>query len=232
MNRSLSKVLARMAKDGDTETVAEIIEEMIAPADPVPETPAPAEEAEQPAEAAEPGETTNIIIDEEGLAGVLERLDRIISLLEPAAADEAPEETVAGIIGEALEEAVLGEQDPIAGEVSAVMEEVLDPLDASLPEPEEDEEEALPETLQTRDALRAALTAVRPALARMPRKQRNRVAGDIAARLWRSGSRGASDSEVYAALASATRRTAPASAELGKRIMEKRNSAYACRRGE
>ena len=31
MKKSLSKVLARMAKDGDIETVAEIIEEMIEP---------------------------------------------------------------------------------------------------------------------------------------------------------------------------------------------------------
>ena len=33
MKKSLSKVLARMAKDGDIETVAEIIEEMIDPAE-------------------------------------------------------------------------------------------------------------------------------------------------------------------------------------------------------
>ena len=31
MKKSLSKILARMAKDGDIETVAEIIEEMIEP---------------------------------------------------------------------------------------------------------------------------------------------------------------------------------------------------------
>ena len=47
-NKSLSKILARMAKDGDIETVAEIIEEMIEP-----EGAAPAEVGDEETEAAE-----------------------------------------------------------------------------------------------------------------------------------------------------------------------------------
>ena len=83
---------------------------------------------------------------------------------------------------------------PAGGEVAAVMEEILDPVASVVLEAEEDadEEEDLPETLCTGDALRAALAAVRPVLARMPRKERQQVAGDIAARL-RRGSRRTAD---------------------------------------
>jgi hypothetical protein len=237
MKKSLSKVLARMAKDGDIETVAEIIEEMIDPVETeseavpavgentvVVETPAE-EPAEEPQE-----ETKNIIIDEGGLTGILERLDRIIALLEAGGMNSAADEDAEEAVSEALEQAALETEDPATEEIAAVMEEILDLVASVILE--EEEENPLPETLQTGDALRAALTAVKQVLARMPGGMRKKVAGDIAARLRRSGSRGASDSEVYAALASATRRTAPASAELGKRIMEKRNSAYARRRGE
>ena len=221
MKRSLSKALARMAKDGDLDTVAGIIEEMIGPDEPETETLETG--AEEEPEAAP--EVQNVVIDEGTLAGLLERLDRIIALLEPAA-DDAPEEA-AEAVEEALEAAAEVPEDPAAGEVAAVMEEILDPVASVVLEAEEEtaEEEDLPETLQTGDALRAALAAVRPALARMPRKERQQVAGDIAARL-RRGSRRTADSDVYAALASAHRRTAPASADLGKRIMEKRNISY------
>ena len=74
MKKSLSKVLARMAKDGDAETVAEIIEEMIGPAETGEQEPVIPEvtvEEEQPEDAG----TKNIIIDEDGLSGILERLD-------------------------------------------------------------------------------------------------------------------------------------------------------------
>ena len=224
MKKSLSKVLARMAKDGDLETVAGIIEEMIDPAETGAELPEGAEAPEQPAEQAEP---RNVIIDEDGIAGVLERLDVIIALLEPSAADESAEAAVTGAIEEALETAALEAEDPMTGEVSAVMEEILDPVASAILEAGENPEEGgLSEPLETGDALRAALGAVRPVLARMPRKMRRRMAGDIAARLRRAGSRRTADADVYAALASARRRTAPASAELGKRIMEKRNANY------
>ena len=106
------------------------------------------------------------------------------------------------------------------------MEEILDPVASVILESETDEEETeLPESLQAGDALRAALKAVRPALARMPRNQRKKAAADIAARLRRSG-RGTTAADAYNALRSAARRTAPASADLGRRIMEKRNATY------
>lgn len=226
MKKTLTKVLARMARDGEAEAVAEILEEILTPAPE--EAGIPEEEA---AQAAEEAEGTNIIIDEEGLAGICERLDRIIALLEPAARDEEPG-TAAEALTEAVSEAVgaaLENADPAAGEISAVMEEILEPAFSTLMETEgetDGEENSLPEQLCAGDALRAALRAVKPALARMPREQRRRVAGDIAARLRRPAVRGASDAGIYAAMASARRRNAPASADLGRRIMEKRNPHY------
>jgi len=226
MKKSLSKVLARMAKDGDIETVAEIIEEMIEPetepAEAVAEAIAEAAGTEE-APAVENAETV-IAVDEETLAGILSRLDQIIALLAPAATDGDPEG-----IAEIIEEAVEAAADPVAEEVSAAMEEILEPVSSVILEEEEDEEEdPLPETLRTDDALRAALAAVRPVLARMPKKARRKMAGDIAARLrrTRASGRGTTGKDAYAALASARRRTAPASADLGRKIMEKRNANY------
>lgn len=215
MKKSLSKILARMARDGDTETVAEIIGEMIGPE----EEAAPA--AEEPAEAAPeaPEETKNIIIDGDGLAGILERLDRVIALLEPAAADSEPGEEAAEALSEALEAAVLETADPVAGQISAVMEELLDPA-ADECEPGEEE------TLLSGDALRGALAVVRPMLARLPKQQRRKVAADISARLRTARGRGTGDGEIYQALASAHGRAASAPADLGRRIMEKRNPNY------
>ena len=232
MKKSLSKVLARMAKDGDIETVAEFIEEMIEPETEPVEAAAEAV-AEVVAEAAEPEETpavenaeTVIAIDEASLTDILSRLDQIIALLTPAAADDIPEE-----IAEAVEEAMEASEaaDPMAEEVSAAMEEILEPVASVILEEEGDgEEDPLPETLRTDDALRAALAAVRPVLIRMPKKARRKMAGDIAARLrrTRASGRGTTGTDAYAALASARRRTAPASADLGRRIMEKRNVNY------
>ena len=231
MKKSLSKILARMAKDGDVETVAEILEEMIDPEAAVPET-AQGEapeitgngQAVQYGAAAAEGAGEEAA-DEATLAGICERLDRIIGLLQPAAADEG--ETLTEAIGEAVGSAVLSSLDPGAEQISEVIEEVIDPALAFLnSDPAEDEEGCLPETLQTGDALRAALTAVRPVLAGMPKHLRRKAAADIAARLRRDTGRKAADAGVYAALRAAGRRPAAASADLGRRIMEKRNPHY------
>ena len=231
MKKSLSKVLARMAKDGDIETVAGSIEEMLDPAGE--EEPVQAEggettvivetPAEEPAEETQAEETKNIIIDESGLSGVLERLDRILALLEGSAAGSAEDEDPAeAAVAEALEEAA---QDPAAEELTAAMEEILDPVASVILEDEEEESE--PEDSRVNlDALRAAVGAIRPALARLPRSVRKQVIGDIAARIRRTRDHRADASGVYAALASAQRRTAPVSADLGRRIMEKRNASY------
>jgi hypothetical protein len=245
MKKSLSKILARMAKDGDIETVAEIIEEMIESESPetpeeaigeaVAETivPAAAEIAEE-TEAA-PEEAT----DEATLADIVSRLDRIIELLTPGpASDEDPVEEIAEAVEEAIE-AATAEEEPAADEetgeiidpeeVAEIVEEILEPVPAEalseVLDPVEDEcGEEEEESLTTGDALRVALKAVKPVLAKMPRKQRMRVSKDIAARLQRQNSRRGADAGIYAAIAG-SRRKAPRKnpADLGKRIMANRN---------
>ena len=241
MKKSLSKILARMAKDGDIETVAEIIEEMIepeAPAEAVAEEAAEevaeavAEVAEEPAAVVETPEGATIVVDEASLADVISRLDQIITLLTPAAADEDPAEEIAEAVEEAIEavtaeeaeEEVLLPEVTTPEEISEMVAEIVDPVSEVI-EAEEDEcEEPEPEVLSTGDALRAALRAVGPALAKMPKKQRQRVCADIAARLNGKGGRSGADTGIYAALAAARRKPAADPRDLGKRIMEKRSA--------
>ena len=113
MKKSLSRILARMAKDGDIETVAEIIEEMIEPE--TAETPietlaetvaeiAPAVAAAEPEAVIQTPEAT-IVVDEATLGDIISRLDQIISLLSPAATDEDPVEEVAEAPTAPVEEA-------------------------------------------------------------------------------------------------------------------------------
>ena len=241
MKKSLSKILARMAKDGDIETVAEIIEEMIepeAPAEAVAEEAAEevaeavAEVAEEPAAVVETPEGATIVVDEDTLGEVISRLDQIIALLTPAAADEDPAEEIAEAVEEAIEtvtaeeaeEEVLLPEVTTPEEISEMVQEILDPVSEVI-EAEEDEcEEPEPEVLSTGDALRAALRAVGPALAKMPRKQRQRVCADIAARLNGKTGRKGADAGIYAALAAARRKPAADPKDLGRRIMEKRSA--------
>ena len=245
MKKSLSKILARMAKDGDIETVAEIIEEMIESESP--ETPEEAigeavAETIVPAAAEIAGqaeETPEEATDEATLADIVTRLDRIIELLTPGpASDEDPVEEIAEAVEEAIE-AATAEEEPAADEetgeiidpeeVAEIVEEILEPVPAEalseVLDPVEDEcGEEEEETLTTGDALRVALKAVKPVLAKMPRRQRMRVSKDIAARLQRQNSRRGADAGIYAAIAG-SRRKAPRKnpADLGKRIMASRN---------
>ena len=234
MKKSLSKILARMAKDGDIETVAEIIEEMIEPEASVPEpaeevTEAVAEVAEEPAAVVETPEGTTVVVDEAALGDILSRLDQIISLLTPApgpVADEDPAEEIAEVVEEVIEAAQTEEAPEAMEEVAEIVEEILaGETGESLPEQEtgdEECEEPQPEVISTGDALRAALKAVRPALAKMPKKQRQRICADIAARL-----NGAPTHKgIYAAIGDAARRKPDTGPDLGKKIMAKRNPNY------
>ena len=249
MKKSLSKILARMAKDGDIETVAEIIEEMIEPEGAAEaEAAAVAEEAAEAAEAVaedptavvETPEGATIVVDEDALGGIISRLDQIISLLTPApAADDDPVEEIAEAVEEALEavtaeeEAVLPDEDLPdmldPEDVAEIVEEILEPVPtealSEILDPVADEcDPEEQEVLSTGDALRTALRAVRPALAKMPKKQRARVCADIAARLRKPPARRGADAGVYAALAAKKRKPARGNpADLGKRIMAKRN---------
>jgi len=250
MKKSLSKILARMAKDGDIETVAEIIEEMLEPEAPAENAAeevaeevaeAVAEAAEDPAAVVETPEAT-VVVDEDMLGEVISRLDQIIALLTPAAQDEDdPAEEIAEAVEEAVEAALeeevaveAGEPDIVTGEeIGEMVEEILDPVSEIVEENELNRErtahemdqcgEEEQEVIASGDALRAALRAVAPALAKMPKKQRTRVCSDIAARLrGKPGRRGADG--VYAALASARRKDAGDPKELGRRIMASRSA--------
>ena len=262
MKKSLSKILARMAKDGDVETVAEIIEEMIEPeiAEAVegeasttasggniveaevsrneqsPQCGAATIEAavvaEEPAAVVETPEGTTIVVDEATLGEVISRLDQIISLLTPAASDENPAEEIAEAVEEAIEAVAAEEAETevilpevtTPEEISEMVAEIVDPVSEVI-EAEEDEcEDPEPEVLSTGDALRAALRAVGPALAKMPKKQRQRVCADIAARVNGKGGRKGADAGIYAAMAAARRKPAADPKDLGRRIMEKRSA--------
>ena len=149
---------------------------------------------------------------------------------------EAVTEAVeAGAAAEGAAEEPAGEviADPVAAEVAEVLETLVGP--SSVLEPEE--EESLtdcddPEAAQkeaTADAIRAALKAVRPALAKLPAKDRAKVCADVAARVRKSigdrkkATRGTGG--VYAALAARGRdRAAEEPNALGKRIMAARNA--------
>ncbi|MBR3335373.1 MAG: DUF2213 domain-containing protein [Clostridia bacterium] len=238
MKKSLSKILARMAKDGDIDTVAEIIQEMIepeAPAEAVAEEAAEEvaeaveEVAEEPAAVVETPEGTTVVVDEATLADVISRLDRIITLLSPAAQDEDPVEEIVEAVEEAVEAAAeaeaVTELPEAAEEVAAIVEEILQPEGEGITEAVEGDacERNEPEVISTGDALRAALVPMRPVLAKMPLKQRRRVCADLAARL---NGKQIARKGIYGAIHDAARRRPDEDPELGKRIMASRNPNY------
>ena len=240
MKKSLSKVLARMAKDGDIETVAEFIEEMIEPEAAVEETAEKIVEAvgvtvEEPAaEAIETEEENTVAEDEATLADIVSRLDQIIALLTPVpAADEDLVEEIAEAVEEAIEAAEaaeeMPEETPGAEEIAAIVEELVDPEASVVLEPEEGTEDECGEGEEQEtagDTLRAVLATMRPALAQMPRRQRRKIAGDIAVKLRKNG-KCAADGRAYRGLAAASRRVhSTAGPDLGRKIMASRNPNY------
>ena len=241
MKKSLSKILARMAKDGDIETVAEIIEEMIEPeatetpaeavaeavAEVAPVVAAAAEELEAVIETPE----TTIVVDEATLGEVISRLDQIISLLQPAATDDDPVGEIAEAVEEALE-AVITAEDPITDEdltegttpeeVAGIIEEIMEPISEVLDPAADECGEENQQVLLTSDAIHAALNAVGPTLLRVPEKQRRALGKDLVRRLNKPLSRRGADQ--FRALAGARRKPSRGNpADLGKRIMATRN---------
>ena len=226
MKKSLTKMLARMAKDGDVETVAEFIEEMLEPEDPAGETAAPAPavavaaaepaaeplpeagEAEKAEEAPENRETQ---ADESALADIVSRLDRLIELLAPAAADgldpagEKPE-------GEAAAEA-------LAEAVRELLEEDI-PADSGFLETEEqgDGERA------SDHMIRRAVRALKPIIQNLPENQRKPAADAAVKALCAACGDPVPAANPYAALSGAARKPDPA--DLGRRIIQSRNVNY------
>ena len=244
MKKSLTKLLARMAKDGDVEAVAEFIEEMIE-GEPETKAEAAAEAVEEVTEAvagavaeAIAPEGTEVTVDEDTISGIIERLDRLIELLTPApaAADEeglCAEEVTEVIeeVIEAVEEAETEEGIPEANaaeEVAEIVEAILEPdVSTTLEEVVEgDEDPEDPEETCGTDALRAALNAAAPRLAKMSRKQRRKAAADIAARVQKTRRKGANRGYDRATKPRSAKDSGNAYNALGKRIMAARNANY------
>lgn len=230
MTKNLTNWLKKKAKDGDMETVAEFIEEVIGENSEETEVTVPA--APEETVVMEVPENREITIDEESVSGILSRLDQLIALLtevlHPAVTDEEPDtaEELAEAVEEVIEaaEAENAEKTP-AAEIAEMVESVLEEEPSTTIEEDECEEEREEQDARmSRDALRAALSAVRPALAAMTPKQRRKACGAIASRL--NPPRKGKDTGIYAALAKAARKPEPDYADLGKRIMEKRNPHY------
>ena len=256
MKKSLTKLLARMAKDGDVEAVAEFIEEMIE-GEPETKAEAAAEAVEEVTEAvagavaeavsgANNGSTgaiapegTEVTVDEDNVAGIIERLDRLIELLTPVpAADEDPEELPAEEVAEVIEEVIEAveeaesaeviPEDNAAEEVAEIVEAILEPdVSTTLEEVVEgDEDPEDPEQTCGADALRAALNAAAPRLAKMSRKQRRKAAADIAARVQKTRRKGANRGYDRATKPRPAKDSGNAYNALGKRIMAARNANY------
>ena len=226
MKKNLTNWLKKKAKDGDMETVAEFIEEVIGEAEEVVENTLPTEPEELVV--VEVPENHEITIDEESIGGIISRLDQLITLLteylHPAATDEEPDaaEEIAEAVEEVIE-AAEAENTPV-NEIAEIVEEVLEEEISTTIEEDECEEEREEQEQMSRDALRAALSAVRPALAAMTPKQRRKACNAIADRL--NPKQKGKDTGVYAALARSSRKPEMDMSDLGKRIMEKRNPHY------
>ena len=240
MKKGLGKILARMAKDGDVETVAEFIEEMIGES--APAEAAAAEESAAAPVVVEAPEAKEVVIDEDTVAGIIERLDKLIALLsaaptgdeEPGALAEAEE--IAEIIEEVVEEVTEaaegdGPKDAdgdAAEEIAEIVEAILEP-DVSttleeVAEADEDTEEEQEEICN--DALRAALRKVGPVLARMTRKERRQAAKDIAAEMKNGHRTGVNRGLDRAKKSRPAKDSGNAYNALGKRIMAARNANY------
>ena len=248
MKKSLYRKLCRMARDGDPEAaaaLAEIVEELALPGEEAAPEPVVVEEEKEPEVIIETEEGNTIAVDEADIAGILERLDRLIELMTPGAGgavapgtDEDPEEEIAEAVEEMVE-AVVGEgteggemakpEVPDAEEIAEMVEEIIEagPVSTVLT-PEEETDEECEERRENEDkALKAVIQGLRPTLRSMTKKQRRQISRDIAACYYGKDTKGISP---YAALAAArdskaARRDANG-AELGKRIMAKRNPNY------
>ena len=251
MKKGLGKILARMAKDGDVETVAEFIEEMIGESVPAEEAVGTqnagigsgfAEENAAAPVVVEAPEAKEVVIDEDTVAGIIERLDKLIALLsaaptgdeEPGALAEAEE--IAEIIEEVVEEVTEaaegdGPKDAdgdAAEEIAEIVEAILEP-DVSttleeVAEADEDTEEEQEEICN--DALRAALRKVGPVLASMIREASRPAPKDIAAEMKNGHRTGVNRGLDRAKKSRPAKDSGNAYNALGKRIMASRNANY------
>lgn len=171
------------------------------------------EKDEEPAVAA--GETVAEAVAETVASNEEDPVETMVAEVVEAALQEEPVEALAGI--EEAVEAALAEPDVLDEEtVSGLIEQ------------EENEHSAgSADRDRTADALRSALSAFRPALKQMAPAARRQAVKKIAAGM-RAGDRkrgnASAGADSYALLKSGVPRGGNAGAELGKRIMEKRNA--------
>ena len=282
----MARLMARMARDAETEELAELITGLVEP-EAAPATAAwPEDLGEEIAETVEEMlEEVPDAADEEAEeapddpagnapaaeaapdcgAEMMAMLRQILALLQPAAdcggansggepaRDEESETAQAegengGALAEAVAEAVIAAAAPAetADPVDAMVEEVISAV-ASQEEASPAESigetlgEVIGETMETvlaepedgeagvisvnQDAMRAAMASFRPILRTMKPAERQRTVRRIADSLRRQPRRQTGD--AYARLKGGTRRDpTKADAELGRRIMEKRNANY------
>ena len=145
----------------------------------------------------------------------------------PAATDEDAPEAVAEAVEEALEalaETADPDADPAtAREVAALVEEIVSGEPSAVLSPDEVPEDPDRVCAVSKDALRAVLIASRPDLRKMSKDDRSRFTMRLTTSLGRTPAKTPS---VYAAMAARDRKHADDDAELGRRIMEKRNPHY------
>ena len=115
-----------------------------------------------------------------------------------------------------------------AEEVAEIVEAILEPdVSTTLEEVVEgDEDPEDPEETCGADALRAALNAAAPRLAKMSRKQRRKAAADIAARVQKTRRKGANRGYDRVTKPRPAKDSGNAYNALGKRIMAARNANY------
>ena len=256
-NQWYAKLMARMARDGDEESLAEMIGELTEGTEVLPtESPAeaapdPEENQEAPAPAADCGPE------------ILAALNRIIELLtagqagpapatqededpaDPAEEAETSDETLEGTaaeVAEAVAQAMglepdpAGDEDPVEELVAKILEgEAADPVSpmdetaqgeilSQVLEPDAEDEDENPEDCsRAADALRTALAAFRPQLARMTPLERQRFNADIARRMRKLTGKAGRDRNPYAAIRGTSSAHTRDSRELGRRIMATRN---------
>ena len=166
--------------------------------------------------AVSPAEGAAQEVSPEGAAAeVAQAVAQALGLDPDDGADEDPvEQLVAEILeGETLAPAAPGEE--------TVQEEILSQvLESSAGEDEEEDPE---DSRRAADALRAALAAFRPQMARMTPRERQRFNADVARRMRKLTGKAGRDRNPYAAIRGAAPARSRDARELGRRIMASRN---------
>ena len=231
----LAKMLAAfVAHDAEPEEIEEAVDAI---EDITSETEVPADDPAEEVKADEAPEAP----EGDMLAQILARLDALEAKL--GGADEAPEapaeeEDPLAKLEDDLEEIEAGaepeeevnpDEDPDEQESHFVDPEVVNEQDEDESEDPEEEEEIV--DCKGRDALRAAIKAVKPIIAKLPASEQKKAAADAAASLRKAyGMPAKATRNDYAKLLKARKKASDSKAadpaDIGKQIMAKRNPNY------